>query len=277
VLHRFTWGSDGASPLGDLTVLKGNLYGVTWTGGTQRVCEDLSNGCGTVFEISTSGEERIVYRFKGGKDGAFPEATLLAFNGKFYGTTSNGGKRNCVQSSCGTIFDVTTSGSEDVLYRFKSGSDGANPTAGLIRLGNILYGTTTGGGSGCSGYGCGTIFRVTASGQEMVLYRFKGVPDGAEPASRLTAVDGALYGSTPSGGKHCDGPSGYDTGTLFELTALATERVIQRFPCWRSQAGDGMVPVAPLLLVGQKLHGTTTSGGRYDGGTVFTLSYCRSL
>ncbi len=112
VLYRFTWGSDGASPIGDLTILDGQLYGVTWTGGQQRRCGDAASGCGTVFEVSASGKERILYRFKGGKDGAFPEDTLPALNGKLFGTTHNGGKRGCYSSSCGTVFDVSTSGAQ---------------------------------------------------------------------------------------------------------------------------------------------------------------------
>jgi len=45
---------------------------------------------------------------------------------------------------------------------FSGGSDGTTPLAGVISdaEGN-LYGTTdAGGGTGCQGYGCGTVFEI---------------------------------------------------------------------------------------------------------------------
>jgi hypothetical protein len=65
--------------------------------------------------------------------------------------------------------------------------DGANdsqPEAGLIDLNGVLYGTTQlGGSSGCfGGYstpGCGTVFKVTASGKATAIHSFTGAPDGA--------------------------------------------------------------------------------------------------
>ena len=273
VLHRFKWGSDGASPLGDLTILNGTIYGITWTGGRRTVCADLSKGCGTVFEVSTSGKERILYRFEGGRDGAFPEGTLLALDGKLFGTAYGGGDRGCYGAGCGTIFDVSTSGVEKVLYRFKGGADGENPKAGLISVNGVLYGTASEGGSGCASLGCGTVFEASTSGQENVLFRFKGPPDGQFPAARLSDVNGRLYGTTPSGGKVCDAPSGYDAGTIFELTLSGAEKVEHTFKCWTPRDTDGIVPTGALLPLRQTLYGTTTSGGRYFGGTVFALSF----
>lgn len=273
VLHRFTWGSDGASPLSDLTVLNGKIYGVTWSGGRQRVCEDLTNGCGTVFEIGASGDGyRVVYRFKGRTDGALPEGTLLAFHGKLFGTTSSGGGiNNCFGAACGTIFDVNTSGQEEVLARFKGGTDGGDPIAGLININDVLYGTTSEGGSECYG-GCGTVFKATASGQETVLYSFKGAPDGEYPTSRLTAANGALYGTTPSGGNQCGATSGYTAGTIFELTLSGAEKILYPFKCWTPRDADGIFPSQPLLVIKQRLYGTTASGGRHYAGTAFALS-----
>jgi uncharacterized repeat protein (TIGR03803 family) len=272
VLYRFQWGSDGADPAGDLTLRDGKLYGVTLAGGLDETCEDSSQGCGTVFEVDMAGKERIVYRFKGGRDGAFPGGTLLNLDGNLFGTTNSGGQRGCYHSTCGTLFDVTTSGREEVLYRFKGGTDGGNPSAGLISVGGALYGTTTEGGStNCYGLGCGTIFKATTSGDETVLYSFKGIPDGAYPESRLTAVNGAFYGTTPAGGQQCDAPSGPDTGTVFELTASGTEKIVHRFWC-RVYRRAGIEPVAPLVRLGQKLYGTTTVGGHHNNGTAFALN-----
>jgi uncharacterized repeat protein (TIGR03803 family) len=51
---------------------------------------------------------------------------------------------------------------ERVLYRFKGGSDGSAPAAGLIAdaAGN-LYGTTTNGGAASCQGGCGTVFELS--------------------------------------------------------------------------------------------------------------------
>jgi uncharacterized repeat protein (TIGR03803 family) len=93
---------------------------------------------------------------------------------------------------------------ESVLYSFKGGTGGSYPYAGLINVHGVLYGTTFGGGANvCSNQseGCGTIFEVSTAGVENVLYNFKGGTDGAElEAADLIAVNGALYGTTYSGG-----------------------------------------------------------------------------
>ena len=49
------------------------------------------------------------------------------------------------------------------------------PMAGLINFNGTLYGTTMSGGANCSSSGgCGTVFTITTSGAETVLYSFKG-------------------------------------------------------------------------------------------------------
>jgi hypothetical protein len=65
-----------------------------------------------------------------------------------------------------------------VLHTFVGGNDGANPNGGVVfdSAGN-LYGTTyLGGGSGCGGKGCGTVFELFPSAsdtwKEKVLHRF---------------------------------------------------------------------------------------------------------
>ena len=58
-------------------------------------------GCGTIFEISSSGKETILHRFQGGTDGADPVAGLLELKGKLYGTTEEGGA-----NGDGTVFSL---------------------------------------------------------------------------------------------------------------------------------------------------------------------------
>src|SRR5258708_21913102 len=80
---------------------------------------------------------------------------------------------------------------ESILHNFGTTStDGANPYGGLVMDSNgNIYGTTyNGGGSAnCSG-GCGTVFKLSASGQQSILHAFTGLPtgDGANPSAALT-------------------------------------------------------------------------------------------
>jgi uncharacterized repeat protein (TIGR03803 family) len=83
--------------------------------------------------------------------------------GILYGTTgSGGGSRNCYYG-CGTVFSIDpNTGVETILYAFRGGTDGATPAASLREVKGTLYGTTdAGGGTGCYGYGCGTVFALS--------------------------------------------------------------------------------------------------------------------
>jgi uncharacterized repeat protein (TIGR03803 family) len=98
-----------------------------------------------------------------------------------------------------------------------SGSGGYGPFAGLVKLKQHLYGTTGYGGlRKCRGrLGCGTIFSITDTGTERVLYSFSGGASGAHPLASLIAVKGALYGTTERGGSGCGPHYGPGCGTIF--------------------------------------------------------------
>lgn len=105
VLYNFTGGSDGAFPFGGLIAdAAGNLYGTTASGGGYA-CDD-GNGCGTVFELDTSGKETVLHRFTGKRDGMDPVADLTVdSSGNLYGTTEYGGDRKCNNGlGCGVAF-----------------------------------------------------------------------------------------------------------------------------------------------------------------------------
>ena len=140
-----------------------------------------------------------MYSFSGAlSDGRYPVADLTKISGTFYGTTLSGGT-----SDSGTVFKMSLNGAnEEIVHSFEGGSDGSAPKAGLIVVKDRLYGTTYGGGAGCRGTGCGTIFRLTLSGTERSLHAFgnKYENDGLFPAASLTNVRGTLYGTTYQGG-----------------------------------------------------------------------------
>jgi len=260
VLYSFgSQSGDGMSPYAGLMFdKKGTLYGTTYGGGAY--------GSGTVFEITSAGAEKVLYSFGSHLgDGSHPyyAGLVLGKAGKLYGTTYTGGAHGV-----GTVFEITSAGKEKVLYSFGGQpGDGWKPYAGVVfdKAGD-LYGTTLLGGT----YGAGTVFEITSSGEEKVLYSFGSQSgDGDEPAASLVFDKaGNLYGTTSQGGVYGGGAGGY--GTVFEITTGGTEKVICEFG---AQSGDGYYPFSGSVLDGQgNLYGTTSQGGAYGLGTVFEVS-----
>ncbi|HEY1428937.1 MAG TPA: choice-of-anchor tandem repeat GloVer-containing protein, partial [Candidatus Tumulicola sp.] len=199
VLYRFQGGSDGQTPSSKLLYFRGMLYGTTFSGGGSG-CN--FRGCGTVFAIDPSGSERVVYAFKGGNDGANPDAGVIASNGKLYGTTSSGGGN----ANDGTVFSLDRSGKERAIHRFKGTPDGSDPEADLVAVKGVLYGTTFGGGQN----DFGTVFTMTRSGSETVLHDFTFGSDGGNPSAALVPFKSKLYGTAKTGG-----PAGF--GTVYSI------------------------------------------------------------
>jgi len=262
VLYSFKGGSDGAFPFAGVIVDAGaNLYGTTEAGGGAGCGK---SGCGTVFKIAPGGTETVLYAFKGGSDGDTPDGALLAdAAGNLYGTTTYGGIDACAGNFCGTVFKVASNGTESLLHAFHGGSDGAFPNAALIAdaAGN-LYGTTeSGGGTGCGGLGCGTVFEIAANGTETVLHAFKGGADGEQPESRLIAnTKGYFFGTTYYGGSSAC--LGLGCGTVFRMGPHGHESVLYAF----QSGSDGEAPAANPLLKQGDLFGTTTTGGLASAG-----------
>jgi len=259
VLHTFGGPAtnDGANPGG--TLLRdpqGNLYGTTEGGGL--LCPQAVYGCGIVFRIDPRGNETILYSFTGGSDGGIPGAGLIQDSDwNLYGTTYVGGT-----GGCGAVYKVTRSGTETVLYSFNcSSGDGWGPLSGLVRdqKGN-LYGTTGFGGS----FGQGTVFKVSPSGQEAVIYSFVGgTTDGCMPFyGNLTRDEaGNLYGTTV----FC-GPS--NAGIIFRLDPSGKETVLHSF----TGGADGGNPYGGTLIdVDGSLYGMTFAGGVSQGGVIYRL------
>lgn len=247
VLFYFRDASGGANPGGLIRDSAGNLYG------------DASGGlckgeCGLVFELSATGSYAVLYYFKGAPDGEGPAGGLARGPaGTLYGTTEEGGL------GYGTVFKVNQNQKETVLYQFTGGADGAIPFTGVTRdsAGN-LYGTTEAGGvPGCSGFGCGTVFKLDPTGKETVLYAFTGGTDGGPPlAGVVRDAAGNLYGTTSTGGDSTQCAVG--CGVVFKLDTNGTETVLHAF----TGGADGANPATPLLLDSSgTLYGTALQGG----------------
>ncbi len=250
---NFNSAHDGSWPFAGLTPMNGSLYGTAASAG--------AHGDGAVYSVDTAGTEHVVYSFAGGNDGISPEAGVIAFKSKLYGTTVAGGGKGCGGSGCGAVYRVTASGKESALYGLRGGDDGYRAFAPVAALKGRFYGATLqGGGTGCGGSGCGTIFDVTSRGKEHVIYRFAGTADGAYP-NGLTAVNGVLYGTTEGGGTR-------NSGTFFSVTTGGTLTTLYNF----QDIPDGNLPGATLIFHKGKFYGTTVGGGTSGNGTVFSIT-----
>ena len=249
ILYSFTCGADGGHPVGNLVMDRaGNLYGTSSEyelpgnvfelspsplGWTEQVIYDAPASAGltmdasgniygatnsTLFELSPNGSggwnATVMHTFTGPpNDGISPASpVVLDQAGNLYGVTYAGGATNN-----GTVYKLSPGGNaqwtEEILYSFQGGTDGANPLGGIVfdAKGNI-YGTTSLGGSD----GQGTVFELRALGHHYkyrLLWSFNEA-DGSNPYC-IPVVDSAgnLYGTAASGGSN---PS--SAGLVWEVT-----------------------------------------------------------
>lgn len=251
----------GASPQAGLVQgSDGNFYGTTERGGM--------NDLGTVFKVTPAGELTTLVEFTGNgasNKGARPYGGLVpGSNGKFYGTTANGGTNDL-----GTVFKMTPGGVLTTLVSFTgngTANKGSNPRAGLVQGsdGNF-YGTTLYGGT--NNYG--TVFRVAPEGGVATLVNFTGnggPNQGSYPVAALVqGSDGSFYGTTGAGGTN-------DYGTIFRMTPGGALTTLASFT-GNGVSSKGSSPRAGLVQGGDgTFYGTTYSGGANRIGTVFQMT-----
>ena len=290
VLYSFPTAKQGYLPWGDLVFdSAGKLYGATeFGGGYGTNCGDaFYQYCGAVFELSppnTKGgkwQEKTLYGFKGGDDGANPNGGLVLHgSGNIYGTTYIGGY-NCPHHSgqgCGTVFQLkppTKKGgpwAEEQLHVFKSGRDGANPAGDLIvDVKGSLYGTAQGGNP--SGGGIAFQLGATNDGRwkETVLRWFSNNGPGAFTAGLIFDSSGNLYGPTDDGAQF--------RGTVIRLKrpAIPDNNWVPAILYTFQGSPDGAGPAARLIFNAGNLYGTTQAGGAAQTcqggcGTVYELA-----
>jgi uncharacterized repeat protein (TIGR03803 family) len=243
LLYSFVGGAGGNDPDSGVTFLGGAFYGTT---------SDVA------YRVTAAGKETVLHAFGKGNDGNIPvQSPMTVLGGKLYGATDLGDSKRC-NSGCGTIFGLTTGGSENVVYAFQGGKDGFYPLGSVIDIKGALYGTTSYGGTDNGG----TVFKLTSGGAKTVLYSFKeDDKDGERPSGNLTDIGGVLYGTTAFGGSK-------DLGTVFALNAAGKETVLHTF----TGAADGASPNGSLTVVKGLLYGTTSGGGKSGKGTVFSIA-----
>jgi uncharacterized repeat protein (TIGR03803 family) len=276
-LYNFTGGVDGWVTSGLTLGADGNFYGTTEYAGYTGNSYCFAYGCGTLFQITTSGVFTTPYTFclqTTCTNGANPSGGLVRGNdGNLYGTTSYGGAYGL-----GTVYKIAPSGTLTTLHSFCSQTncpDGAHPSVGLVQASNgNFYGITSLDGP----HGSGSVFEITPAGVFTTVYGFcaqRNCLDGSNPeAALIQGSDGNLYGTTESGGAAF-------FGFVFKMTPAGKITPIYNF-CSQTNCADGSYPSAALIqATNGKFYGTTEYGGAsgpictpedFSCGTVFGFS-----
>ncbi len=264
-LYEFTGEPNADFPMGLTQGPNGEFYGSGGSGGAGSLE-------GAIFKIDRSGNESVLYTFCDSgvcTDGSGPNGGLAVDEqGNIYGTTVSGGAYGY-----GVVFKVDPAGNETVLYSFQGVSvgDGATPYyAGLIRDSNgNLYGTTSNGGVKCKSqgfvqkYGCGTILKLTPSGQETIVHRFHNT-DGQSPlAGLIRDTAGNFYGTTEGGGA-------YGGGEVFKLGGNGQLSILYSFS---GGSNDGAGPESGVVMDADgNFYGSLRDGTGDNLGAVYKVT-----
>ncbi len=269
--------TDGVAYDAALTYQDGLFYGATVYGGPNRCHKQYT--CGVIFSLDPStGTEKVLYNFVGGRFGQGPDGHLLYAGGNLYGTTSFQGKSGYPYCGCGVVFKFNLkTGKLKILHAFGGNDiDGSGPSGPLVIVNGILYGTTQAGGVCQDQGGCGgTVYKLDlATNEESILHAFTGGADGTGPMGGLVYENKLLYGTTIQGGGTGCGSS-FGCGTIYSVDpASGAETVMHSF----GDGTQGSYPEAQLAYASGLFYGTTAFGGTEAGcgdnrgcGTIFSF------
>jgi uncharacterized repeat protein (TIGR03803 family) len=264
--HMFTGDPDGENPRHDaMTPFNGLLYGTTLEGGT--------NNSGTIFSIGQDGTGYQVLVSLQNSIGDESHSCFVIANNILYGMTASGGDNGegvifsfdpAAPTPTCTVTPTPTPTNFQKLFSFACASSTGKEPHGRLTLdpdGTTLYEMTRKGGA----HDYGVVFKTDTSGNNYaVLHDFTGGDsDGATSDHGYVVQSGDhLYGMTTNGGHS-------NNGAIFSLTTDGgSYHLLHKFG---ETHHDGKNPYGSLLLVGDKLYGTTANGGDYDMGTVFVI------
>lgn len=224
------------------------LWGLTKAGGNDNV--------GDMFSVDAAGNNFYDrHQFRIANPGVPELSNLIEYNGKFYGTTPNGGGI----TDEGVIFEWDPSTNIYIKKFSFNGYNGSGPDCGLVLSDGKFYGVTNTGG----GQAQGVIFEwdpatnIYTKKIDLADNPVDGY-NGYTPTGTLTMNEGKYYGMTRSGGN-------YGKGVIFEwdpVTNIYTKKI-------DFNGSNGNMPFNSLTLYGGKFYGMTTLGGNYDKGVIF--------
>jgi uncharacterized repeat protein (TIGR03803 family) len=208
---------------------------------------------------------------------------IQAPNGKMYGASDAPGVSGQYGHG-GSIFNITATGTVTTVYPFCSVAncaDGSEPLGVTLGTDGNFYGVTRVGGANssidCSGetaQTCGTVFKLTPSGELTTLHSFcsqANCADGSLPNGVLVqGLNGNFYGTTSYGGTgtcpNYDGFQPVGCGTIFEITPAGVLTTLYNF-CAESCVNGWAMLGSLTLDPNGKFYGTTDYGGTGGGGT----------
>jgi uncharacterized repeat protein (TIGR03803 family) len=141
--------TDGANPSPPLQATDGNFYGTGHRGGAYSE--------GTIYKLTPTGRLTTLYNFcaqSGCADGSIPTGLLQDTNGKFYGSTYEGGSSSNCTDGCGTVYSFSVG-----LKPFVETQTTSGPVGATVKV----LGTNLTGATGVAFNGTAAVFMVTSS------------------------------------------------------------------------------------------------------------------
>lgn len=281
VLYRFS-GADGCDPRHDamtydpaLNALFGTTQGVNQhTGAAYNGGQIFSFTPGAPIPTPVSS----IHTFTDTPDGAQQHSSFSIdpVSGALYGQTASGGAKGK-----GLLYSIAPNGSAFTPLHDFSKSEGDDPHGRIVLVGRTLWGIARKGGAS----DLGTVYSYDLDTATFsVVHQFSGAPNDSAFSDHgyLTPVTIGgkvlLFGLTQCGGSGtgadaCAGSSGGGDGTVFVVDTSTAPASFSVFYSFRgTENGDGADPYGSLLFDGTYLYGTTSSGGKYDKGTVFRIA-----
>ena len=240
-------GSNGSFPDAGLTLdASGNLYGTTYSGGT--------NNDGTIFEIaagSTAVTTIASFDNTNNTNDSRPSGLTRDASGNLFGTTQEGGP-----TGSGVVFEVAA-GTNSITTRASFAAlDGFAPLGPLtLDASGDLYGTTVYGGA--DNYG--TIFELAAgSNVETTLASFNGNVESDAWGGVTLDASGNFYGTAAG-----------NAGAVFEMAAGSA--TITTLAAFAPHAPVNLSSLNVVFDASGNIYGTTDFGS-IDPGTVFEIA-----
>ena len=247
---NFDAAETGRVPYGRPTLLNGKIYGTCYTGPQ----EIFGTPYGTIWEYDPStsvySAKVIFNNTNSAANGRTPVSSPVAYNGKLYGLTSNGGT-----TDYGVLYEYDPATNIYTKKDIQSMGAGAYPDGELTLYNNKFYGMLGNGGTN----NWGVIFSYDpATGTLAKLYDIANI-GGSAPASYFTVYNNKLYGVTTGGGANNAGVVfSYDpaTNTALALADLSTS--------------VGLTVKNAFTVYNNKLYNIALSGGS-GRGTIFSF------
>ena len=151
------------------------------------------------------------------------------------------------------------------LHSFTGGTDGAIPNGDLILSGTKLYGMTSGGGN-TNGDGVAFSLDPSNNSRFTAIHTFNG-SDGAWPEGSFTLSGTKLYGMTSGGGDT------HNDGAVFSIDLSNNNQYANIYSFNGTSGAD---PMGSLILIGNKLYGTSSEYFTGGNGTIFSIDLSKN-